>query len=288
MGIAMIKKRGKDIAGDTAPGKKSASGADALSGSAGPERRGGTGFRERGRDAILGLIAACKRMMGPWDSAKRLFDYRDADVVLGKALADADLRLAIDIFVISGSITFIMSLIAILGSAYVTNAELDMIRDATQVMQPGLETGTLVAPIILSFVIYLPASILLSLVLEYCAFRVLRRIGGKATFPEQLYLSSMVALAAAFVSGLYIFFPIPCLQLVAMACLVIVNTYLGLVVGGKAYSIAHRIGWVPGFLTALVLGALKLVIIFFLINAIAPMLGLPPQLTILSDALKGA
>jgi hypothetical protein len=247
-----------------------------------------TGFRGRVRNAILGLMAAYKRMMKPWDSAKLLFNYREIDGALEKAIPDADMRLAVEVFILAGLITFIMSVVAIVGSAYIANAESATIQDAIGVAQPRLEPIALAAPIVLSFIIYMPVSILLALALEYCAFRILRMIGGKATFAQQLYLSSLVALATAFASGFYIFFPIPCLQLFGAICLIIVNTYLALIVAGRAYSIAHRIGPIPGFMTTLMMALIKLVAIFLIINSVAPLLGLPQQMTMITDALKGA
>ncbi len=245
-------------------------------------------FRERVRGAILGLIATFRRMMKPWDSAKRLFNYHDIDSVLENAIPDADKRLAVEVFLLGGLITFLTSVVAIVGSAYMANAESQAIQDAIGTAQPTVGTAALIAPVLLSFIVYLPVSVLLALAFEYGVFRILRMMGGKATFAQQLYLSSVVALSTAFVSGLYIFFPIPCLQLLGGICLIAANIYLSIMVAGRSYSIAHRIGPIPGFVMALVVAVLKLAIIFLFIDAAASMLGMPQQLTTISDALKGA
>src|SRR5208283_4614954 len=226
------------------------------------------GFRGRVRSAILGLIAGYRMMMKPWDSAKRLFNYHSIDGVLEKALPDAEMRLAIEVFILAGLITFIMSLAYVVGSAYIENAELATVHDTTGVALPSIMMTTLFAPILLFFIIFVPVSILVSLALQYCAFRVLRTMDGRATFTQHIYLSSVVTLAAALVTGLYIFFPIPCLGLLGGICFIATNLYLGMIVAGRAYSIAHRIGPIPGFDIALVVADLNIAIILFLANAL--------------------
>ncbi len=250
-----------------------------------PER---AGFRERTRNSILGLIAAYRRVMKPWDSAKCLFNYHLIDGVLEKAVPDADMRLAIEVFILSALITFIMSFVAIIGSAYMANAESQAVQAAIGTVQPTVGVADLYFPTLLALIIYVPVSILVSLALQYCSFRVLRMMGGKAAFAQQLYLSSIVTLAAAFTTVLYIFFPISCLQLLGGICFVAANIYLSIVAAGRAYSIAHRLGPVSGFAVALVVAMLNLVIILLITNAVSGMLGMPQQITNISDILNGA
>jgi hypothetical protein len=235
-----------------------------------------SGLKSRVRSAILSIIAVVKSLLTPWESAKGLFNPKKTDGVLSDALADADLRLAINTLILSGLITFFMSLVNIIESVYVENAYSATIQDTTGVVLPivGLAMKT---PLILMSIINLPVSIITSLVLGYCAFRILRMLGGKATFAQHLYIYSVVTLATAFGTGLFIFFSLPIINILVAILLIFINFYLAVIVSGRAYSIAHRIGPVPGFATALVIAVLNVVITFYLPYAIGGVLSLPPQ-----------
>jgi hypothetical protein len=146
-----------------------------------------------------------------------------------------------------------------------------------------------VQPTLLIFIIFVPIGILVPLCLEMIAFYAFRVMGGKARLAEQLYLSSIVALAMSFASGLNIFAPVPILQIIGGMCLIAANIYLSLFVWGKAYSIAHRIHFAPAFVMALINAILKLVIMFLSVNAVAALLGLPPQMVLPQEIIsKGA
>jgi hypothetical protein len=251
--------------------------------------RGEDGWKATVRQRILGIMAFCRRMGRAWDSAARLFDSRNAEKTFADAMQDADMRLALSVFALSSLITFIMAIATLASSAYVTSIQVETLQQATGIAQAagsqGFMASVALASALLAFIICLPLGLPVLLGSEYAAFAVLRAIKGKATFAQQLYLSSLVALATSFAFGLGIFMPVPCLQTIVLLCFIVPAIYLATFACGKAYSAAHRISFAPAFVVALVLALARLAIFIFLMNALAAIVGLPAQATVPQEAL---
>jgi hypothetical protein len=117
----MAKERGSGVMADQ-PGKEAADP---------PRAARMEGWKGDVQRLILGLCAGMKKAKKPWDSAAWVFDFHKAQKTLSGAMPDADGRLAVNIFILAGIITFIMSFISLVGSAFLINIESDAIQAAT-------------------------------------------------------------------------------------------------------------------------------------------------------------
>jgi hypothetical protein len=180
-----------------------------------------------------------------------------------------------NVFILCGVISFISVSLMTAASMMVVNAESEAIESVVGIAQPRVMLWQMIAPTLLSFIVYIPFGVLLAYCMEWLVFRSLRLAGGKASFNEQLYLSSIAALAMAFSSTLGILLPIPCLQIPASLLLIVLSVYLSIYCGGMAYSISHRIHPLMGIAASLIAGLVKMALILLMINALSPALGLP-------------
>lgn len=245
-----------------------------------------TGWKKTGRDLFLSTGALLTSIKKPWDSAAKVFNYNTAEKALQEAVPDASTRMAVWVFILSGIITFIMAVAAIYCSAFIANTQSNAMQSATGVYQPTVGINDFMAPATLAFITYLPVGLALALLLEFLAYHALKAMGGKGTFAQQLYLSSIVALAMSFISGLNIFAPVPCLQIIGGMCLIAADVYLALFVTSKAYSVAHKLGVMPCVVVAIVLNLIKLGVLYLAINSVSAALGMPPQFSIPTDILQ--
>jgi hypothetical protein len=270
----MAKERGGDMKKAATAGDKAGEGAGQAQG--GDEK----GWKGTVRQSLLAALSESKKLGKPWESAKRIFDFRNAGKALHDALPDSGTGLALKAFLLSGLILFLVSVFTLFASAYLVNTQADVIIDATGQAQAKVGPGEMVQPILLSFLVYLPIGILLSLGLEWASFHAMRAIGGKGTFAQQLYLASIIAIGMSFASGMNIFAPVPCLQLLGGMCILAASIYLTLFVGSQAYATVHRIHPAAAFVMALAVAVARMAILYFAINGAAAILGMPPQMTI--------
>jgi hypothetical protein len=236
-----------------------------------------SGLKAQGRSAIYSAIALAKTLLKPWESAKGLFRHDAVRKCLSDALPDAERSLAVNTFILAGIITFIISCASIIGSIMVANTFSDTVQSVVGTIQPKVGLEQAIAPALLSFIIYIPVGVMMAVSMEFIMFHILRALGGKASFAQQLYLAGIVALATSFVSVIYIFFPIPCMQIIGAAALILLTLYLSIFCGGLAYSTAHKLHPGIGFAAAIASAIIKTVVVYFIINAVATLLGLPPQ-----------
>jgi hypothetical protein len=258
----MAKERGSDSPKGEASGRKL------------------TGWKATVRSAILWCVHAWERICKPWESAKKLFAFREVDDGITAAIPEADIGLAIQVLALAGIITFIMSLASIASSAYIINAQSDALTIATGVVQPKLAFNDFIAPAILVFIMYLPVGMLVTFALEWLAYQALHALGGKATLAQHIYLASIITLSMSFASGMLIFAPVPCLQILGAMALLAADIYLAIFVESKAYSIAHKIGILPAAVAAFIVSLAKLAAFYLIINAVSAVLGLPPQMSL--------
>ncbi len=206
---------------------------------------------------------------------KRAEGIKSIDDVLRPLLPLADLRLAIVIIVISGVLTAFLALVTTYESMQLANFAADALTQVTGIGQESLSWANLVPIAVFQLLLYVPINLAVTLAYEGLAFGILKVTGGKGTFPQHLYMASVVGLSMAFASALSLFAPLPCLQIVAGIALVIVTLYLLLYVEPKAYMLVHEVSFWHALAVTIILTIPKLVALAFITNALALLMGFP-------------
>ncbi|MDD5171436.1 MAG: hypothetical protein PHF60_00170 [Candidatus ainarchaeum sp.] len=207
-----------------------------------------------------------------WESAKNLFYHDKVASTLDGALKRADARHTAYIFALAALMTFIISVIATLESLEITKYTVDILEE---ISGTTLQTdfGNLGALIVFQYTT-VPITLVFIAIHELLVYRIARLTGGKGTFGQQFYLSSLVSLAMAFLSALYLFMALPCIGILALLGLVIGSAYLVLYVSPKAYARVHGISYVHAFAINIVLLILRMAALYFISNAMAGLLGI--------------
>ena len=212
-----------------------------------------------------------------WESAKNLFHHDRIASTLDGALKHADARHTAYIFVLAASITFIMSVIATLESLEMAKYTVDMIAEASEIAAPAIDFSNLEAIFVFQYMTYIPVTLIFIAIHELLVYWIAKFTGGKGKFGQQFYLSSLVSLAVAFLSALYLITPLnPCLGIVTMAGVFIGSVYLVLYVNCKAYARVHDISYTHALAINIVLLAPRMVAMYFISEAITGLLGLGP------------
>lgn len=237
-----------------------------------------------GRKLVLDIVAFFKKLTRPWESAAGLFDYTKAGDVLASALPHADADMAAWVVLISNLIIFLIAAFAIASSGYLANFESQTVTGITGAVEPTVHLSDYTAPLTLLFLVNVPVATILFLLTEWCAFKAFRILGGKGTFAQQLYLSSIVGLAGAFASILNVMSPIMCLQLLGGIALILIDVYLALFVASKAYATAHQLPFFQGLVVSVVVSVLRVIVILAVMNFTAGLLGMPNQIVLPFDS----
>ncbi len=206
---------------------------------------------------------------------KRAEGIKSIDDALKPLLPLADLRLAISVIIISGILTAFLALVTTYESMQLANFAADALTQVTGIGQESLTWSNLLPIALFQFLLYVPINLVVTLAYEGLAFGILKVTGGKGTFPQHLYMASVVGLSMAFASVLSLFAPLPCLQIVAGIALIIVTLYLLLYVEPKAYMMVHDVSFWHAVAVTVILTIPKLIALAFITNALAMLMGFP-------------
>jgi hypothetical protein len=208
-----------------------------------------------------------------WCSAKDLFYHDKIASTLDGALKHADARHTAYIFALAAFVTFIISVIATFESIEMTKYTADILAEVGGTAVP-MDFSGLGAMIVFQYMTYVPVTLIFIALHELLVYWMAKSTGGKGTFGQQFYLSSLVSLAMAFLSALYLFMPLPCLGILALLGIIVGSAYLVLYVNCKAYARVHGISYVHALAISIVLLALRMAASYFLNDAMANTLGI--------------
>ena len=229
--------------------------------------------------AVVKSWAGAKDVFFPLRLTKRSQDIKRIEEVLQPLMPLAELRLALGLVLLSGVLLFLIALSTTLVSLQLANFASDALTQVTGVAQQGLTLANLAPVAAFQFVLYVPLNLAITLIYEGLAFGIIRLTGGKGTFAQQLYLSSVAGLSMSFASVLSLFAPLPCIQVVAGIALVLLTLYILLFVIPKAYTLVHGIGFNHAFAITIILTILKLVALALITNVLAVAMGFPAPIS---------
>ncbi len=219
-------------------------------------------------------------------AAYGLFHHESAENELRGVLQLADTKLACYIFFLSGVITALISFATSIESYYLTNFASDTLSEATGIIPKKIAFASLLPVAVYDFILYIVAGVVISIAFEAAAFAIIKMSGGKGKLSEQFYLSSVIGLAVSFASVLSLLFPLNvffsllCIQIVVGIGFMIALAYLILFLNAKAYRMVHDISMLHAITVLLVVGVPRLAVTFFIMNALAPALGLPMPMSV--------
>lgn len=177
-----------------------------------------------------------------WETAKSLFDYRNANERLGQRLPEADLRAAVAVFVAAMLVGAALSFVIYAETLYFAAFTYKVLSEAIGGPAPEPDFSTL-GPFAIFLLLTAPLTLLVGFFQDGIAYYALRLTGGRGTFTQQYYLSSFVTLATAMSSSIMVFGPVPCLGTPAVIAYLVVAIYLMFVVRCRAYATIHDISY---------------------------------------------
>ncbi|NYZ74100.1 hypothetical protein H0O00_03080 [Candidatus Micrarchaeota archaeon] len=233
-----------------------------------------TGMQKEYHELVQRWNTGLAPLARSWHSAKDLFYPGRVARTIDEALKHPDINIATPIFVLSAFMTLALSLISTVESVHLAEYTMGIIADMGAT-PPMLDFSNLGAMVVYQYVMYVPVALLFIAIHEVLVYRIARATGGKGDFGRQFYLSSLVALSMAFLSVLYLFMPLPCINFLALAGLVVGGLYLSLYVNSKIYAKVHGIGYMHALAINIAVSVLRIAAIYFLMSGILSLLGLP-------------
>ena len=210
-----------------------------------------------------------------WQSVKDLFYYNRVGPALAKELPNAGLRLGVYVFLAAGLVSAILTIAITAFSMHMAAFEYSMISEVSDIGEAEVQWGGLLPVALFQFLFLVPFGLVFSLVYEGVVYKAMRLSGGKGTFAQQYYLSSLVALSMAISSVLGLFGPVPCLRLPAALALLLLVLYFVFFVNVRAYQVVHDVSFLHPFAIVLLLAIPRLLVVMFIVNAAAPFFSLP-------------
>ena len=207
--------------------------------------------------------------------AKSLFHYNKAQHTLKQELPNANIRLALTVFLAAALISAILAVAIAAASMYMTAFEYGTLSEASNIDEPEIQWKDLVPVALFQFLFLVPFSLVFGLAYEGIAYHAIRITGGKGTFTQQYYLSSLVALSLTLSLVLGFLTPVPCLQILAVLALMVLALYFTFFVNAKAYQVVHDISYPHAFAIVLLLIIPGLLVILFAISVASAFFGLP-------------
>jgi hypothetical protein len=129
--------------------------------------------------------------------------------------------------------------------------------------------------LLLNFLLTIPFGICSDIAAVALSFSLLRLTGGKGTLETHFQLSAVVSLAYSMSLVLALFSPLPCLQIVAVVALLIIEAYLLIYVLAKAFVAVHGVSLGHGLVIAAMVMIIRLVVLAAVSNSLALAMGLP-------------
>ncbi|HSB47585.1 MAG TPA: hypothetical protein VLD37_06235 [Candidatus Bilamarchaeum sp.] len=215
-----------------------------------------------------------------YNSAKEFYDPSKVAATIAAAAKKADRNVALAVFVLAGTVTFLLAFLTSLESVYLVNYSSDLVSQMSGIPQPRLELESLIPVAIYQILLYVPASIVVALLHEAITFGIFRATGGRGKFWTQVFLASIIGLSISFSGVLSFFVPLPCLQIVAGIGIFVLTLYFMFYVTGKAYMEIHGISALHAGVVILFLAIARLAVLAVLTNALAVLMGLPTPINL--------
>lgn len=213
-----------------------------------------------------------------WNSAKDLFHYEKVEKTLKKEIPHAGVKKAFVVLVSSSLLLALVAIAVLLETWHMINYLSDLVAESAVAFPPPVTMDEIVPFIMFMVLFNMPFFIIYTFLYEGVVYGVMKATGGRATFAQQFYLSSIATLSLVFVSGLVLLTPVPCLNLLGTIALVVLSLYFILYVNVKVYQTVHDVEFAHSFLVVAVLLVPKLWLMLTASNAAAAFFGLPQSI----------
>lgn len=211
-----------------------------------------------------------------WESAKNLFYPDRMDATLQEALKRADVVLAGRLVLLACLIALACCLLMSFESMKLAEYMAQTFADMVGIPAPVADPMDLAKLVVFYLVLQVPIPLTTVYLQEIAAFRLMRLTGGKGTFAQQFYLSSIITLSLSFLAVFYLFIPLPALPCVVIPAIFLVGAYLAFYVNCKAYALVHGTGYLHALAIYLPLSVLRMIMLYYVGDALTGMLD-PPQ-----------
>ena len=213
----------------------------------------------------LGLVNDLRQS---WKDAWDFFDYRKTDTTVDGAIARADFRNGVVLFLLGTLFASLVAFILISLSTYFAAYSYPSISEKGVVAEPDIDMSSIYPVAAFLFLFGLPFSFLLGLVQEGAIAFILKLTGGKGTFRTQYYLGAVVGLSIAIAGMIGFLIPFPLLGLVAVLAEVLVTIYLMFYIRAKAYARIHDVSYLHSLVINILVLLPTTVAGFFIGNAV--------------------
>ncbi len=215
-----------------------------------------------------------------WGSSKSLFSYKRITEAFKAELPHADFRSALAVFALAAVLTALLASVSKVEEVHFGIFTYNTVAEIAEIGQAVVDTNLLLQFALFQFLFIAPFSMVFSLVYEGIAYRIFRLIGGKATFEQQYYLASIIALSMAISTGLGLLIPLPCLGPLAGIAFILITLYFVIYVSSKAYEVMHQLPFVHTLIVVLVLLVPRAIVITFVMIEASALFGLPEYYSI--------
>lgn len=210
-----------------------------------------------------------------WDSAKNLFHPKRVEAALKQEMKNAEVRLGVLVFLAAALLTAILTVAIMAESLYAAAYEYNIVSDMIGAAEVDVDWGALVPFTLFQFLFIMPFGLAFSLVYEGIVYKLMRVSGGKGTFSQQYYLSSLVALSLAMSIALGLLGPVPCLRLFVALAIIVLALYFTFFVNVKAYRIVHDISFLHAFVIVVLLAVPRILVVMYVVDAAAGLFSMP-------------
>jgi hypothetical protein len=177
-----------------------------------------------------------------WKASKDLFDPRKAGPVFKEKSGSSDFRAGFLIFLCSAILCALIIFTGVMTQAYLQAYTYQEVRQ-----KGGFDVNSTVMsqlnPALMAMILFIPLSLLFTLVLEGLVFALAKISGGKGSFSNQFYLSSLVGLARAAMTMILLLGAVYCAGAIVAVIYLILLAYFLIYVTPKAYATAHSINF---------------------------------------------
>ncbi|MFN7991692.1 MAG: hypothetical protein U0R44_06050 [Candidatus Micrarchaeia archaeon] len=215
-----------------------------------------------------------------------LYDRKRGEEELKSVMPLSDGPLACYIFLLAGIVTALIAIATSLESYYLTNFASDTLSEATGIAQARIPFESLLPIAAFDLILYVLIGVIIAIASEGVAFLIIKMSGGEGRFADQFYLSSVIGLSVSIASGLSLLFPLNvffsllCIQIVVGLATIAIVIYLAVLVNARAYRIVHGISMLHAISVILLVGVPRLALTIFMMNLLAPALGLPVPISV--------
>ncbi|MBD3209875.1 hypothetical protein GF318_00665 [Candidatus Micrarchaeota archaeon] len=216
-----------------------------------------------------------KRATEIWNSIKNLFHYQQIEDTMKKELPYSNLQLALVVAGVSVLVSSLVYIVMMVETLHMVNYLSDLAAQEIVNSPPVLTMENITSFALFQLFFNAPLFLAVFLIFEALAFGAFKISGGKGTFEQQIYLSSLVLFAMNISTVLGLALPLPCLNLLSVPALLILTLYFILFVNVKAYGLVHDVSFLHGLTVLILLGIPRLWVLVVVPEMAAGLFGLP-------------